>query len=107
MRPANVGSEAWRRRYGPWALVVGGAYGLGAAWSEALGRAGLAVLVVDVDAAGLQDHLRTIDVNCRAAVEVAHTFAPSLGARGRGGSGAGPRDAPPLPVASDAPPRLG
>jgi short-subunit dehydrogenase len=41
------GSPAeFRRRYGPWALVVGGSRGLGAALAEALAARGLALLLV-------------------------------------------------------------
>ncbi len=37
----------WCERYGPWALVAGGAQGIGAAYSRYLARLGLKLLVID------------------------------------------------------------
>ncbi|MGH2784007.1 MAG: SDR family NAD(P)-dependent oxidoreductase [Actinomycetota bacterium] len=42
-----------RQRYGPWALVTGGAMGLGAAFAEHLAAAGLNLALVDHDAEAL------------------------------------------------------
>jgi len=41
------------RRYGPWALVTGGAMGLGAAFAEQLAAAGLDLVLLDHDATAL------------------------------------------------------
>ena len=37
------------QRYGPWGLVAGGSRGLGGAWSDALAKRGLNVVVVAED----------------------------------------------------------
>jgi short-subunit dehydrogenase len=138
-------SEAFRARYGPWALVAGASVGLGAAFAEALAARGLRLILVarrpgplaalagrlrdgagvevrtaalDLGAAGLadavrdltrglpvglvvynaadsrvgefmdqslDDHLHTIDVNCRGPVVLAHLLGKEMAARGRGG----------------------
>src|SRR5690606_19722236 len=39
-------SEAFRARYGPWAVVAGGSDGIGAAFGEALVRRGLGVVLI-------------------------------------------------------------
>lgn len=70
-----VGSAPWRDRYGPWAVVVGGAHGLGAAWTDGLAAAGLAVALLDRDAAGVADRVRAIEANGGAALGLTHDLA--------------------------------
>jgi short-subunit dehydrogenase len=45
----------WRERYGPWALVAGGAQGIGAAYAHYLAKRGLHLLVIDNAPAALAD----------------------------------------------------
>ena len=47
-------------RYGPWALVAGAAVGLGAEWARQLAARGLAVLLIDRDAAPLEKTAQAI-----------------------------------------------
>lgn len=44
----------FKHRYGPWALVTGGGNGLGAEFARQLAAAGLNILLVDLDADGLE-----------------------------------------------------
>jgi short-subunit dehydrogenase len=46
--------QDFTRRYGPWALVAGGAQGIGAAYARAAARRGLHVIVLDVNRQQLQ-----------------------------------------------------
>ncbi|HYR96395.1 MAG TPA: SDR family NAD(P)-dependent oxidoreductase [Candidatus Binatus sp.] len=138
-------SEAFRARYGPWALVAGASEGLGAAFAEELAARGVHLLLIarrpgplealagrlrdrvgievrtaslDLGGPGLDDavraltrgltvglvvynaadsfvgefldrplgeHLRTVDVNCRGPVVLAHVLGKEMAARGRGG----------------------
>lgn len=48
------GNEGFRRRYGRWALVLGAAAGIGAAFCRSLARRGVSLLAVDRDAEGLE-----------------------------------------------------
>jgi short-subunit dehydrogenase len=41
-----VKSEAFAKKYGPYALVAGGSYGLGAAFAEGIARRGLSLVIV-------------------------------------------------------------
>jgi len=47
-------SEQFKLRYGPWALVAGGAAGIGAAYARYAATRGLNVIVIDKDAATLE-----------------------------------------------------
>jgi short-subunit dehydrogenase len=135
----------FENKYGPWALVAGASVGLGAAFSTALARRGLKLILVarrteplealaarlraehgvevrtvavDLAAPGvaaqldalaaeheiglgvynaahstigafldgaLDDHLRTVDVNCKGPVQLAWALGRKMAARGRGG----------------------
>jgi short-subunit dehydrogenase len=137
--------EAFRVRYGPWALVAGASVGLGAAFARQLAAYGLHLVLVDNRARELcqladelrertgvmvhsvtldlgrtdlldalrphlrdrevglliynaaavrigrfltfemEEALRTVDVNCRAPVMLAHELGRRMTARGRGG----------------------
>jgi short-subunit dehydrogenase len=44
----------FRQRYGPWAVIAGGAQGIGAAYARHLARLGLKLVIIDRSAAGLQ-----------------------------------------------------
>ena len=65
-------SEAFRARYGPWALVAGGSLGMGAAYSRQLAQKGLNVFLVAEVAEPLQSLARSLaaeyGVETRAAV---------------------------------------
>jgi len=37
----------FKEKYGPWAIIAGAAEGLGEAWSRALARRGLNLIMVD------------------------------------------------------------
>ena len=45
-RALTTTEERWRDRYGPWAVVTGASSGIGRAFAEHLGRAGLNVVLV-------------------------------------------------------------
>ncbi|QRK05701.1 SDR family NAD(P)-dependent oxidoreductase [Archangium violaceum] len=66
------GDAAFVGRYGPWALVAGGAAGIGAAYSEAFAQRGLNVFVLDRDATAAQQKARELQsthgVQCEAIV---------------------------------------
>jgi uncharacterized protein len=47
-------------RYGPWALVTGGAMGLGAAFGEQLAAAGIDLVLLDHDASALASQAETL-----------------------------------------------
>src|SRR5579883_3481671 len=105
---------SFRARYGPWALVAGAAMGLGAEFARQLAGRGLALVLLDCDAAALEATAasiaaahavavrpvvvdlgrldldpahteRMLDVNCRAPLRLLHALAPPMVARGRGG----------------------
>lgn len=61
---------AWRQRYGPWALVVGGAQGLGAAWVEALSEAGLCVASLDRASAALSAQHQALQAVGRTSLPI-------------------------------------
>lgn len=58
---------AFAAAYGPWAVVVGAAGGMGASYTRGLARRGLSIVLVDVDAAGA--HELAADVGRDHAVE--------------------------------------
>ena len=47
-------SEQFKLRYGPWAVVAGGAAGIGAAYARYAAAQGLNVVVIDKDAVTLE-----------------------------------------------------
>jgi short-subunit dehydrogenase len=53
-------TEQFHELYGPWAMVAGGSEGLGGAWSEALAKRGLNVVMVARRAEGLEAHAQTL-----------------------------------------------
>ncbi len=59
-------------QYGPWALIAGGAQGIGRAWAERLAEEGLNLLVLDREAQLLHNACRDIaaahDVSCEPLV---------------------------------------
>ncbi|HET9156585.1 MAG TPA: SDR family NAD(P)-dependent oxidoreductase [Myxococcaceae bacterium] len=140
-----MSDEAFRRRYGSWAIVAGASEGLGAAWATALAARGLNLVlfarrpeVLDATAAtirarhgvevrtqaldlarpgfaselerlagtlevgfgvfnaapaprgpvldlGLDVQLRSVDVNCRGPLTMAHVLGSRMAVRNRGG----------------------
>ena len=138
-------SQAFKSKYGPWALVTGAARGLGAEFARQIGNKGLNLVLVDIRAEemkqvaeevrqstavqvktvitdlyrrefieavrgetegveigllvsnaaqllvglffeqGLEDKLRTVEVNCRASLMLVHEFGSKMLARRRGG----------------------
>jgi short-subunit dehydrogenase len=140
-----VSDPAYRTKYGPWALVTGGAEGIGGAFADQLAERGLDLVLVDQngDAAAaraeilskthgvdvrvsvvdlseegfyerirpltddleigmlvcnagvgtpgsffhlpLEEHLRALDVNCRAGLVLTHELGSRMVERGRGG----------------------
>jgi len=65
-------AEAFRERYGPWALVTGAAQGIGLAFAEALARRGLSLHLLDVQAEAVSEAARALracfDVEVRPLV---------------------------------------
>jgi short-subunit dehydrogenase len=53
-------SESFKLRYGPWALVAGGAAGIGAAYVRYAASQGLNVIVIDKDAATLEQFVASL-----------------------------------------------
>ncbi|MFD6611906.1 SDR family NAD(P)-dependent oxidoreductase [Micromonospora chalcea] len=63
-----MGGTGMVERYGPWALVVGGSEGVGAAFAEQLARAGLGIVLVarkPVPLGETADRVRAHGVPCR------------------------------------------
>jgi short-subunit dehydrogenase len=50
----------FKNKYGPYALVAGGSYGLGCAWTEALARRGLNLVIIARDRNKLDDEAKRL-----------------------------------------------
>lgn len=66
---SDPGSDDFRRRYGPWAVIAGAGEGLGAAYAEALARRGLSLVLVDHRADLLEDLTARVGTAYGVAVE--------------------------------------
>lgn len=54
-------SSEFTQKYGPWALIAGGALGLGEAWANDLSNRGLNIVSIDRDADALETQKRTLE----------------------------------------------
>ncbi|MDG2304426.1 MAG: SDR family NAD(P)-dependent oxidoreductase [Candidatus Binatia bacterium] len=63
-----MGSQAFQQKYGPWAVVTGGALGLGKAWCAELASRGLNIVSVDRLPEALQQ--QSTDLKSQYGVEV-------------------------------------
>jgi short-subunit dehydrogenase len=59
-----LSDPTYRQRYGAWALVTGGADGIGGAFADQLGERGLDVLVLDVNGDGAEARAEKIRRTC-------------------------------------------
>jgi short-subunit dehydrogenase len=80
---AKYTGEAFRARFGPWAVVAGGSDGIGAAFGEALARRGLDVVLIGRSEAKLAHQVARIGALHPVEVRslVADLTAPDVGVR--------------------------
>ncbi|HNW28560.1 MAG TPA: SDR family NAD(P)-dependent oxidoreductase [Spirochaetota bacterium] len=55
-------------KYGPWALITGGASGIGAEFGRQLAARGLNLLIVDIQAVMMREHARSLEKDFGVAV---------------------------------------
>jgi short-subunit dehydrogenase len=80
---AKYTGEAFRSRFGPWAVVAGGSDGIGAAFGEALARRGLDVVLIGRSEAKLAHQVARIGALHPVTIRslVADLTAPDIGVR--------------------------
>ncbi len=62
---------SFTEKYGPWALVTGGASGIGAEFGRQLAGRGLNLVLVDVQEGPMRDHAAALEASCGIGVRTA------------------------------------
>ncbi len=79
---AKYTGEAFRARFGPWAVVAGGSDGIGAAFAEELARRGLHLVLIarsETKLAQTVARVRAVDARCEVRVLRQDLTDPGLG----------------------------